>query len=269
MYHNESVYFPDTEARNPLIPVTTGCKHGKCTFCTMYKGSTYSQVPLTDIEYELKNGSGIADKIFLTGADPLSVGFERMSAILKLVKKYYPYCARVSCYAAVRTIAGYTDEQLIELYNNGLNMLYIGFESGDDEVLKACRKGHTAAMAVAQAKRMNDIGIAFTTVVMYGLAGKGKCIDNAVKTAQMINQFKTHKIVTMNLTVFEGSELSRMIRDGEFTEPDGDERRAELKTLLELLEPAAPTVFDTTHATNTVKIKGILPEDKAKLISML
>lgn len=269
MYRNETIYFPGTEAHNALIPVTSGCPHNVCTFCTMYKESTFRPVALNDIEYELRNIDPLSDKVFLVGADPLCVGYERMMAILRLIKKYLPYCARIAAYCSVRTLAKYSLDELKDLHSNGVNMLYIGFESGDDEVLKQCRKGHTVAMAVEQAEKLHEAGISFSAVVMYGLAGKGKGVQNAIKTAQMVSKFRPYKIVTMNLTVFEGSEIADMIRRGEFVEADGAEKRLEVRTLLENLNMQQAALFDTTHATNPIKLLGTLPQDKEMLLEKL
>ena len=109
----------------------------------MYKEEAYEEVMLQEIEFELMNGETYTERVFLTGADPLSVGYEKMMRILKLIQKYYPYCGCVAMYAAVRTINNYTVEELKQLHAAGLRLLYIGFESGSDEVLKSIRKGHT------------------------------------------------------------------------------------------------------------------------------
>ncbi len=269
MYRNDTIYFPGTEARNVLVPVTSGCPHNVCTFCTMYKETAYKPVALSDIEYELKNVDPQSDKVFLVGADPLCVGYERISSIIDIIKKYLPHCARITAYCSIRTVAKYTVEQLKDLCDRGITALYIGFESGDDEVLKKARKGHTVAMAVEQAHKLNEAGILFSTVVMYGLAGKGNGVQNAIKTAEMTNKFKTYKVVTMNLTVFEGSEIADMIRNGDFVEEDGAEKRLEIRTLLEHLDVKQSTMFDTRHATNPIKMVGTLPRDKEMLLEKL
>jgi radical SAM superfamily enzyme len=107
----------------------------------------------------------------------------------------------------------------------------------------------------------------FTTIIMYGIAGKGGSVDNAVATAKMINQFITNKVITMNLTVFSGTELNKMVERGDFIPADGRERLVEIRTLLENLEPKQQMIFDTTHPTNIINIKGTLPQDKERLIN--
>jgi len=128
-------------------------------------------------------------------------------------------------------------------------------------------KGHTVENAIIQAKKLNQANIPFSTVIMYGIAGAGKSIDNAIATANMINQFSTKRIITMCLTVFFGTPLENMVERGDFILSSSMERLAELKVLLEYLNPEQPTMFDTTHPTNIVKLKGTLPWDKQRLIN--
>lgn len=267
MIKYSEVFYPHDEATTYLLPATIGCSYNKCIFCGMYKDVEYSIVPFDEIEMILMNGYEYTEKVFLTGADPLSMGFERMSKLLDIINKHLKYCACVSCYASIKNISRYSMDELSILHEKGIRMLYIGFETGSDEILRLMKKGHTSVEAVNQAKRLNQANIQFNTVVMYGIAGKGKGLKNAVDTASMIDQFVTSRIITMNLTVFEGTGLSRIMKEGLFTPASNHERLQELRLLLEMLDPKNHTIFDTTHPTNLVKIKGILPYDKKLLIN--
>ena len=136
MSEMQNVYYPQSEIHTTLIPVTTGCPYNRCAFCSMYKADTYREVPLPEMEHELMNGEGYTERVFLTGADPLSVGFEKMIRILNLVRKYFPYCGCVASYASVRSLQKYSVHELTELHDAGLRLLYVGFETGSDETLK-------------------------------------------------------------------------------------------------------------------------------------
>ena len=265
-YMDDTVYYPQDEMNTALVLVTSGCSYNKCAFCSMYKDVQYRQVPFPDIEMQLRSGDAYTEKVFLGGADPLSIGFDKMKRLLDLVRRYLPTCACVASYASVRNISAYTVEQLSILHDAGLRLLYIGFETGRDDILELMNKGHTVGEAIEQAKKLNEAKIPFNSVIMYGIAGKGESVDNAVATAKMLNQFVTNRIITMNLTVFYGTELGKRVERGEFVPPTGRERLLEIRSLLENLEPRQPTVFDTTHPTNLIKIKGTLPQDKKRLL---
>jgi radical SAM superfamily enzyme YgiQ (UPF0313 family) len=267
MYKDDTIYYPQDEMNTVLLPVTSGCSYNKCAFCSMYKDVKYCQVPFPDIEMQLRSGYLYTEKVFLTGADPMSIGFDKMKRLLDMIHRYLPYCACVASYASIKNISRYSVEELSILHDAGLRLLYIGFETGRDDVLELMNKGHTVNEAIKQATKLNEAKIQFNTVVMYGIAGKGESVDNAFATANMINQFITNRVITMNLTVFFGTELDSMVRKGAFIPPDGSERLLEIKTLLEKLEPKKPMLFDTTHPTNIIKIQGTLPQDRETLIN--
>ena len=261
MYRNDTIYYPQDEMHSVLLPVTSGCSWNRCAFCSMYKDVKYVEVPFHDIEMELKHGYTYTEKVFLTGADPMSIGYAKMKRILDAIRTHLPYCARVASYASIRSIS-----ELSALHEAGLRLLYIGFETGRDDILQLMAKGHSVEQAVEQAKKLNEARIPFNTVVMYGIAGDGESEKNAVATAEMINRFHTDRIITMNLVVFYCTELDGMVKRGEFVPAGPKERLVEIRTLLENLDPQQPTVFDTTHPTNMIKIQGNLPRYKERLI---
>jgi len=266
---NQMVFYPQDEMNTVLLPVTTGCNYNKCSFCSMYKDEIYREVAYSDIENNLRNGYLYTEKVFLTGADPMAIGFKKMRKILEMIKDYYPYCARVASYGSIRSITSYTVEELSILHDEGLRLLYIGFETGRDDILKLMKKGHTVAQAIRQARKLNEAKLMFDTIVMYGIAGKGQSVSNARETAKMINEFKTNRVITMNLTVFSGTDLDNMVREAEFIAADGAERLVEIKTLIENLRPNSPMIFDTSHPTNIISIRGRLPEDRNRLLASI
>ncbi len=267
MYRNETVFYPQDEMNTFLLPVTLGCSYNKCAFCSMYKDSVYREVPFRDIEMQLLNGYLYTEKVFLTGADPMTIGFNKMEKLLDMIRRYLPYCARVASYASIKSIAGYSTKELSILHDKGLRLLYIGFETGSEDILKLMNKGHRVNDAIEQAKKLNEAKMRFDSIIMYGIAGKGEGVDNAMATAGMMNHFSTNRIITMSLVIFAGTRLNDMVGDGKFFPSDKNERLLEIKTLLENLKPGQPTLFDTTHPTNIIRIKGSLPQDRKRLIN--
>lgn len=263
---NVNIYYPYDELTTVLVPAAEGCPYKQCVFCAMYKGCGYREVSLREIEQILLNTDPYTERVFLTGADPLFMGYEKMLRILEKIRKYLPYCAFVSSYASIRAISKYSEEQLENLHRAGLSLLYVGFESGSNQVLQMIKKGHTAEQAVLQAQKLNRAQIMFNTILMYGIAGQGKGKENALLTAQMVNQFRSSRIITMNYTVFEFSEMAEWIKKGEFTEASAEEKRLEIRTLLENISPDCAVEFDTTHPTNLIKMRGKLADDLESMI---
>jgi len=266
MYRESSIHYPQDEMTTMMIPVTIGCPYNKCLFCTMYKDEKYSEVPLEQIRQQLINGYEYTEKAFLTGADPLHIGYEKMMIILDEIREHLPYCARVASYAAIRSVSRYSDEELSNLHNAGLRLLYIGFETGSEKYLFLMNKGHTVSDAIREAKKLNRANLAFNAIVLTGIGGTGSWKENALDTAHMINQFHTETLITMSLMLMEGSGLSELVKKGEYNTSSRQENLLEIWTLLDNLDSEKSMVFDTTHPSNIIKIKGTLPEDRKRLL---
>ncbi|MGM0395941.1 MAG: radical SAM protein [Bacillota bacterium] len=269
MYLESSIHYPQDEMTTMMIPVTTGCPYNRCLFCTMYKDDKYSEVPLPQIRQQLINGYKYTEKVFLTGADPLYIGYDKMIIILKKIREGLPYCARVASYASIRSVSRYSVEELSNLHNEGLRLLYIGFETGSDKYLSLMNKGHTVRDAIREAKKLNKANLAFNAIVLTGIGGADTWEENAKETAGMINQFHTKTLITMSLMLMEGSELSELVKKGDYIPSSRQENLLEIRTLLRNLNPEKPMEFDTTHPSNIIKIKGTLPEDKERLLREL
>ena len=269
MYNNQTIYYPQDEMNTALLPVTMGCSYNKCAFCSMYKGIPFEEVSFSDIKYELMNIDTMTERLYLIGADPLCIGFDNLYRILKEIQRQLPYCACIASYSSVKSLKRYSVEQLCQLHEVGLRLLYVGFESGSDEVLTMIHKGHTVADAIEQGQKLNKAHIQFNAIVMYGLAGEGKCHDAALATAHMLNQMELHKIITMNLTLFTGTELSKRTKEGTYHPAPRLERVEELRTLFENIVPKKKILLDTTHPTNIVHIRGYFPDDREKILSQL
>lgn len=266
---DDTIYYPQDEINTALLPVTKGCSYNKCAFCSMYKGQQYEEIPLSEILFQLQNMEPYTERIYLVGADPLHIGFKKMRRILKEIRTALPYCACVSAYSAVKTLKQYSEEELSILHDEGLRLLYIGFESGSDDILFLINKGHTAADAILQGKKLQHARLSYNAIIMYGVAGQNKGTDHMLKTITLLNQLQPYKIITMNLTLFPGTVLYQRSENGTYLPESNEERINELKLLIANLHCKKPVQIDTTHPTNLKKIRGVLPQDKEKLLFAL
>jgi len=180
MHYEGTTYRPPPEADTPLLQVTVGCAHNHCSFCAMYRDVTFRKIPMTQIEADLQELRGIykkAERIFLVNGDAFVLKAETLLEIAEKIKAVFPECRTISMYASIRNIKAKSDRELEALRAVCIDDLYVGVESGWDEVLAHLNKGHTVAEAKHQLDRLNRLGINHIANLMLGTAGRGKGRD--------------------------------------------------------------------------------------------
>lgn len=271
MTYTGPVFRPPFEANSVLIEVTSGCSHNACTFCTMYHGVPFRMAAMEQIEHDLLEMRRVyrsAKRIFLTGADPFVLSADKLKTIAEKVNEIFPEVETIAMYASVKNIMSKTDEELRQLRALKINELNIGIESGMDKVLKHLNKGFTLEEARTQLKRLNAAGIDFSANIILGAAGTEKWMENAVASAQLLNEVKPYLIFLATLHVDAGSPLYEEVKEGAFAENTLGQNIQEELEFLKRLELDG-TAFFGLHTSNVVPVAGTLPEDKDKLIEML
>lgn len=268
MKYTGPVFRPPNEANTPLLQVTVGCSHNKCTYCTMYKGTRFSIENINQIEKDLQEAKrmyGSLTRIFLLNGDAFTLKASKLKEISKKIIQYFPEMETITMYASIQNIKTKTDKELQELKDLRINDLYIGLESGSDEVIKHLNLGHSLNDAIEQLGRLNKVGIRHVDIFILGAAGRGKGIKNAINTAKLINKTKPAFVGFATLGIFDGSELSKEVKHNLFTPATELENLEEEKKLIELIEVENLAV-NAAHPINSVNINGILPRDKEKII---
>ena len=271
MQYEGTTYRPPPEADTPLLQVTVGCAHNRCTFCDMYRDVTFRRMPMDQIEADLRELRGIfpkAERLFLVNGDAFVLKTDTLKAIAEKIKRIFPECRTISMYASIRNIKAKTDHELVELSNLGVNDLYVGVESGWNQVLDRINKGHTVAEARQQLERLNGAGIRHIANLMLGVAGIGNGLDNARLTAQFLNQTRPSLIWVGTLALFEGTELHAEMAQGNFIPATELEILEEEKALIDGID-LENVRFYGVHPTNTVRTSGVLPQDKQKMIAAI
>ncbi len=271
MHYEGTTYRPPPEADSVLQQVTVGCAHNSCSFCHMYRDVRFRRVPIDQIEADLIEARGIypkADRFFLVNGDAFVLKTKFLKAIAGKIKEVFPECRTISMYASIRNIKAKSDEELEELKNLGINDLYVGVESGWDQVIAHINKGHTADEARHQLDRLNRVGINHIANLMLGVAGMGNGLDNARLTAEFLNQTRPRLIWVGTLAVFEGTELFTEKEEGSFIPATEMEILEEEKALINAIE-LENVPFYGVHPTNAVRISGRLPQDKRKMTAAI
>lgn len=268
MHYEGTTYRPPPEADSLLLQVTVGCAHNRCRFCDMYRDVNFRRIPIDQIETDLKEAREIspkAERIFLVNGDAFVLKTNFLKEIAERIKLIFPECGTISMYASIRNIKAKGDAELAELRNLGVNDLYVGVESGWDQVLTHINKGHTVAEARSQLDRLSRAGINHIANLMLGVAGIGNGLENARRTAEFLNQTRPSLIWVGTLGVFEGTELYAEMEQGMFVPAPEMEILEEENELINAIELEEVTFYGV-HPTNTVRISGRLPRDKHKMV---
>ncbi|WP_062551354.1 radical SAM protein [Peptoniphilus phoceensis] len=271
MQYYGNVFRPPSEARSLIVQATVGCSHNNCTFCYMYKEDDFRIRPLEDIKKDLIEMSSYGDyfeRIFLADGDALVLKTEDLVEILRTIKKYYPNVKRVSSYATAQDINRKSLEELKTLREEGLEMLYIGFETGDEDLLKEIQKGITYDEYVTAMKKAKEAGFKTSVTIIAGLGGVEGMEKNAVGTAKLVSETKPDFLGYLTMRIYKNTPLYEDYVTGKFKMPDAGEILEEMKIFLENVDSEG-TVFRSNHASNYVLLAGNLNEDREDLIKAI
>ncbi len=271
MEYEGIVYRPPSEAYSLIIQVTIGCNHNKCSFCSMYKNKKFKVRNLEDIYkdlYEARKMYNKVERIFLADGDALVLGMEKLTEILLKIKKLFPECERVSAYATPKDILRKSQEELRKLKELGIGILYMGIESGNDEVLQEIQKGVTSEEIIKAGKKIKISGIKLSVTLISGISGKHKWKENALDSAKVLSAIDPDYIGILTLLVELGTKIHEDINSGKFQLLNQEEVMLETLELVKNVN-ATNCIFRSNHASNYISLRGTLPKDKEKIVSLI
>ena len=205
MHFSCGIVRPPYEAGSCFLQVTSGCSHNKCRFCTFYKEAPFSVSPESEIRedlQEIRDSGWKVKRIFLQGADPFLLSYDRLKRIMDLIKEYLPWGVSVGGYGRVDSVKNKSVEQLKSLKEMGYDMIVFGIESGDDAVLDKMNKGYHASDIVEQLSKMDEAGMHYSVIFLYGLGGHEYGMGHAVKTAEVLNHLSPVRVLASGLSIF-------------------------------------------------------------------
>lgn len=253
-----------------MLPVSVGCVYNQCYFCMLFKHLQYRELPLEQIEAELervRQAGGNPRRVFLGDGSAFQLSAERLLRILELVHHYFPGCTAVNMDATVQSVLAKTDDELSALARAGVSHLYLGIETGLDDVLRLMNKGHTQAQAYEAIERLQRAGMIYDAHMMTGVAGKGRGMENARSMALFYNRTRPGRIVNFSIFIHPEAPLYRLIEQGIFTPADELESLIEERSLLEQLD--IPVEYDGFHDNIPFRVRGVLPDSREKMLRSL
>lgn len=268
----EPVFRPPSEAYSFILPLTNGCSWNKCTFCEMYTQAQKKFRARKDDEVQADIAKVAAQvpqtkRVFLADGDAMILPTRRLKAVLESLKQSFPNLERVSAYCLPRNLAKKTVEELIELRELGLEMLYVGLESGDDFVLEMVNKGESYESSVSALKKIKAAGIKSSVMVLNGLGGQRYSEQHAINSARAVNEAQPDYVSTLVVSFPMGEDRYRE-RFSDWEPLTQGQLFRELRTFIGHLELENST-FRSDHASNYLPLKGTLGQDKAALLAQL
>lgn len=270
LHFTGQIWRPPYEASSQLLQITSGCTWHRCKFCSLYHGTPFRMSPLSEVEEDLrviKQWQPHARRVYLTGANPFALSYNKLMDIAILLRKYLPHMVSFGMFARVTDIAPKSVEELKNLRHMKLDSINIGVETTHDPTLDRMNKGYHASDILTQLSKLDEAGIRYNLFYLNGLGGKGNGIESAVATADVINKLHPCIINIVSLTIFPESKLYQEVIDGTYEEEPEIERLMEMRTLIERLTIKVNILGH--HVSNTVPITGALPNDKAAILREL
>lgn len=270
--YDTPVFRPPSEADSFILRVTRGCAHNSCTYCNMYRGVKFEKLSDEQIMRQIAIAYSVdwdgVRKVFLADGDALVLPTERLLKILYTLKKYFPNLEKVSSYAAPGDILRKSVDELKQLREAGLQLLYYGMESGDSQTLKDIRKGVNGEQSIEVGKRVRAAGMDLSIMIILGIAGVPGSERHALATAHAINEIKPNYLSALSLMLYRGSELKDQFERGEFTPLPPYGLMEELKVIVEHLDlpETEHMVFRSNHVSNYIRLAATLPRDKDLLL---
>ena len=268
--HAEGMVFrPPSEANSFILRVTIGCAHNRCTFCSMYRDVQFRARPISEIEpIILKTARHYPDlrRVFLADGDALVLSTPKLLEIIKLLKAHFPKLSRITCYGGPLDILRKSPEELLLLKQAGMQMVYLGIESGDDEVLTRVQKGVTSEEMIQAGQKILAAGMKLSAMLVLGLGGRELSLQHARNSARVASAINPTMLSALTLMLHRGTPLRAEAEQGKFQPLSPYEFVQELTELVTHLNMHSPCIFRSNHVSNMLPLAGTLPGDKNSLL---
>ena len=269
----EPLFRPPSEARSLILQVTNGCSWNNCTFCEMYTApqKKFSAKTAEQITQELQQIASLGlpvRRVFLADGDAMALSFRRLKEVLLLIQQYFPDVQRVSSYCLPRNLKNKTAEELAELEQLGLRLMYVGCESGDDLVLDKVSKGESYQSSLVALNKIKQAGIKSSVMILNGLGGRHYSEQHATKSALLMNEAQPEYLSTLVVSFPVGMDRFQQGFGGDFEPLQQMDLFREMEILLDTLT-LEKTIFRSDHASNYLALKGTLSRDKERLLAQV
>ena len=271
--YDQPLYRPPSEARSLIFQVTLGCSFNECSFCDMYRSKEYAERPWDDVKDEIDMMARYMPqtrRVFLADGDALNLDTGYMVRITTYLREKFPDLERISCYAMPMNILKKTPDELSRMHEAGLDMLYLGIESGSDAVLRKVTKGALGATIIRAVNKAKAAGYIMSCMVILGLGGRKYSKEHVAETAKVINACSPNYVGALTLYLENGIKQEFLDKyAGEFERLSDAEALDELAGLVSRIDAKDEIVFRANHGSNAYPVKGTFPQDKEEMLRQI
>jgi radical SAM superfamily enzyme YgiQ (UPF0313 family) len=208
------------------------------------------------------------EKVFLADGDAMVLPMRKLEVILSLIKQHLPTVKRVSSYCLPRNLLKKSVEDLVLLKNLGLDILYVGCESGDSEVLEFVSKGETYESQRDALIKIKQAGLRSSVMILNGLGGPKYSEQHAINSAKLMNETQPDYLSTLVVSFPLGEDRLKQGFNEDWSLMDQTGLFLELKHFISHLE-LENTIYRSDHASNYLPLKGTLGQDKAAFLEQI
>ncbi|GAB6145842.1 radical SAM protein [Desulfocicer niacini] len=283
MYYAEPIYRPPSEHSSLLIQATVGCSAaaaGKCHFCNsnifkkMYPEKRFRIRPTDEILEDITIAGNLygprVEKIFFLDSNAMIMKTQELLTITRKCYALFPMLKQVACYSCAGDILRKSPRELIELREAGLNLVYIGLESGDQKILDLINKGTTVVKQIDAVLKAKQAGLRTSVSVILGLGGQAFSEQHAIKTGEAVTAMNPDYLAALTLMIDPGTVLDEMVKKKTF-KPITDPLvfLKELQLIILNTNAPGPVVFRSNHVSNYLQLRGNLPADKVQMLNYI
>ncbi len=272
MRYRGPIFRPPSEADSYILQIAYGCSWNRCTFCHMYPGIPFRVRPLDEVLEDIEEaGRSIPQirRVFLADGDAMVLGPRLLLRVLGALYEHLPNLERVGIYTDAKGVLRKSDDTLAELAAAGLGIVYLGLESGSDEVLGRLRKEATAGEMTEAMQRCRTAGLKTSVIALIGAGGQELTDLHADETARVISAMGADYFSLLTLMILDGSPLAEERDTGRYVSLEPLQTLREMRRILAGIETDGPMVFRTNHASTYLPLSGTLPADKDAMLAKL
>jgi radical SAM superfamily enzyme YgiQ (UPF0313 family) len=270
MKYEGMIIRPPSEAYSLLLQVTVGCSHNLCTFCETYKGKKFRIKTIEEIREDILEASRYRniEKVFLCDGDALIIPQAKLTEIIRMIKSEIKGVERISTYGNAKSALKKTPEELSELRELGLTMVYLGVETGSEELLRKIHKGVTVEQTIEASRRIKTAGMILSVTVILGLGGIEHSTEHALETAKVLTAIDPDYVGALTLMLIPGTPIYDDYKSGKLRQPDQFGYLKELSLIISHSD-FTDCFFTANHASNYLPIRARLPQEKDQIVDLI